>query len=262
MNGIGLSKENKIAVLIDGDNAESSLVEQFIEEAGRFGQVTVKRVYGDWTLPEMKSWKEQLNNFALRPMQKFAYTKGKGSTDTALIIDAMDILHSKQVQGFCIVSSDSDYTGIAHRIREEGMFIMGIGKSHTPKAFVKACESFTFSEILSPDRVNDDNVKKKWPKNNDRIDLNPIVSLKGIESMDKGHIDRAFQLAVDIDNGRALMSRFAEALRVQDPTFDHRNYGFASFGKFCAALAPNYEVGVCTDGTTMFIQEKVDAPKY
>jgi len=253
-------------VLIDGDNAESSLVEQFIEEAGRFGQVTVKRVYGDWTLPEMKSWKEQLNNFALRPMQKFAYTKGKGSTDTALIIDAMDILHSKQVQGFCIVSSDSDYTGIAHRIREEGMFIMGIGKSHTPKAFVKACESFTYSEILTPaeDKVTDDSNKKKWPKNtpSDRIDLNPIVSLKGIESMDKGHIDRAFQLAVDIDNGRALLSRFSEALRELDPTFDHRNYGFTSFSKFCAALTSNYEIGMCTDGTTKYIQEKADSPKY
>ena len=139
-----MATENKIAILIDGDNAESTLIEQFISEAGRFGRVTVKRIYGDWTEPQLKNWKEQLNQFAIRPMQKFAYTKAKNSTDTALIIDAMDLLHAKLVDGFCIVSSDSDYTGLAHRIREEGMFIMGIGKSHTPEAFVKACENFTF----------------------------------------------------------------------------------------------------------------------
>ena len=144
---------NKIAILIDGDNAESGLIEQYISEAGRFGRVTVKRIYGDWTDTHMKSWKEQLNSFAVRPMQKFAYTKAKNSTDTALIIDAMDLLHSKLVDGFCIVSSDSDYTGLAHRIREEGMFIMGIGKSHTPEAFVKSCENFTFSEILQPTEI-------------------------------------------------------------------------------------------------------------
>jgi uncharacterized LabA/DUF88 family protein len=141
---------NKIAILIDGDNAESSLIEQFIREAGRFGKVTVKRVYADWTDFKMRKWKEQLNKFAIKPVQKFAYTTFKNSTDTALIIDAMDLLHSGLVEGFCIVSSDSDYTGLAHRIREEGLFVMGIGKSHTPIAFQKACESFTFSEILQP----------------------------------------------------------------------------------------------------------------
>ena len=117
----------KIAILIDGDNAESHLVAEFIAEAGRYGKVTVKRIYADWTSPSMKGWKEQLNSYAVRPMQKFAYTRGKSSTDTALIIDAMDLLHEKKVDGFCIVSSDSDYTGLAHRIREEGNFIMGIG---------------------------------------------------------------------------------------------------------------------------------------
>jgi uncharacterized LabA/DUF88 family protein len=113
---------DKIAVLIDGDNAEASLISEFIAEAGRFGRVTVKRIYADWTSSHMKGWKEQLNSYAVRPIQKFAYTKSKGSTDTALIIDAMDLLHSKLVDGFCIVSSDSDYTGLAHRIREEGLF--------------------------------------------------------------------------------------------------------------------------------------------
>src|SRR4051812_13064293 len=145
-----LSTDNKIAVLIDGDNAESTLVEQILNEASKYGRVTIKRIYADFTTQQMNAWKEQLNVFAIRPIQKFAYTRGKNSTDSALIIDAMDVLHAKLVDGFCIVSSDSDYTGIAHRIREEGLFVMGIGKSHTPEAFVKACENFTFTEILAP----------------------------------------------------------------------------------------------------------------
>ena len=122
VNDNTITAADKIAVLIDGDNAEASLISEFIAEAGRFGRVTVKRIYADWTSPQMSSWKDQLNSFAVRPIQKFAYTKSKSSTDTALIIDAMDLLHSKLVDGFCIVSSDSDYTGLAHRIREEGLF--------------------------------------------------------------------------------------------------------------------------------------------
>lgn len=122
VNDNTITAADKIAVLIDGDNAEASLISEFIAEAGRFGRVTVKRIYADWTSSQMSSWKDQLNSFAVRPIQKFAYTKSKSSTDTALIIDAMDLLHSKLVDGFCIVSSDSDYTGLAHRIREEGLF--------------------------------------------------------------------------------------------------------------------------------------------
>src|ERR1017187_7432092 len=137
----------KMAILIDGDNAEASIIEQMLNETSKFGRVTIKRIYADWTTQHMNSWKNQLNKFAIKPMHKFSYTKGKNSTDSALIIDAMDIMHSKLVDGFCIVSSDSDYTGIANRLREEGLFVMGMGKSHTPEAFVKACENFIYTEI-------------------------------------------------------------------------------------------------------------------
>lgn len=150
-----MNVSNKIAVLIDGDNAESALIEQILAEAGKNGRVTIKRIYADWTENRMSKWKEQLNKHAIRPMQKFAYAYGKNSTDTALIIDAMDILHSELVDGFCIVSSDSDYTGLAHRIREQGLFVMGIGKGHTPEAFVKSCESFTYTEILKPQEIKE-----------------------------------------------------------------------------------------------------------
>jgi uncharacterized LabA/DUF88 family protein len=263
---------NKIAILIDGDNAESNLIEQFLSEAGRFGRVTVKRIYGDWTDIHMKNWKEQLNKFAVKPIQKFAYTKAKNSTDTALIIDAMDLLHSKLVDGFCIVSSDSDYTGLAHRIREEGMFIMGIGKSHTPEAFVKACENFTFSEILTPSepikQLKKEGEKKELKEQNisglkviGKIDLNLIGSLKksGVKSIDLKQIESAFQMVVDIDTGQALLSSFSNALRKIDPTFDHRNFGYNSFKKFCDALSPNYETILNNDKQTISLK-KINLP--
>lgn len=266
-----MSVANKIAILIDGDNAESSLVEQFISEAGRFGRVTVKRIYGDWTDSHMKNWKEQLNKYAIRPIQKFAYTKAKNSTDTALIIDAMDLLNTKLVDGFCIVSSDSDYTGLAHRIREEGLFIMGIGRSHTPEAFVKACESFTFSDILSnseikenPLKLKEENGQSSKPPENypvkvvSKIDLSLIGSLvkSGVKPIDIKQIESAFQMVADIDTGQALLSRFSEALRKVDPAFDPRNFGYSSFRKFCEALAPSYLLFLHEDGQTISIKKK------
>ncbi len=265
---------NKIAILIDGDNAESALIEQYVSEAGRFGRVTVKRIYADWTDNRMKGWKDQLNKFAVRPIQKFAYTSAKNSTDTALIIDAMDLLHSKSIDGICIVSSDSDYTGLAHRIREEGLFIMGVGRSHTPEAFIKACENFTFSEILqsteskelndTPKKEEDKKInvnakisKHAGPKVVGKIDLNLIGSLKksGIKSIDLKQIESAFQMVADLDTGQALLSRFSEALRKIDPTFDHRNFGYSSFRKFSDALTPNYLTVLHEDGQTISLKK-------
>src|SRR6185369_1575480 len=139
---------NKIAILIDGDNAQSSLLPQMLVEAGRHGQVTVRRIYGDWTTSNMNSWKETLNYHAFQPIQQFRYTVGKNATDSSMIIDAMDILHTGVVDGFCLVSSDSDYTRLATRIRQTGIFVMGIGEKKTPKAFVNACDLFVHTENL------------------------------------------------------------------------------------------------------------------
>lgn len=144
-----------IAVLIDGDNAQAKIIKEIIEEVSKYGKVTIRRIYGDWTTPQMNSWKDILNNYSISPIQKFNYTSGKNSTDSSLIIDAMDILHGSSVQGFCIVSSDSDYTGLAKRIREEGLFVMGIGRKNTPIAFVNSCEIFTFTENLAPEKELD-----------------------------------------------------------------------------------------------------------
>jgi len=275
-----MTTTNKIAVLIDGDNAESALVEQILGEAGRYGKVTVKRIYADWTDIRMKSWKDKINAYAIRPIQKFAYTTGKNSTDSALIIDAMDLLHSKNVDGFCIVSSDSDYTGIAHRIREEGLFVMGIGRSHTPEAFVKACENFTYSEILVPSQEVREGRESRQPQHGDKkdrrpdkgsktikdarpvvaekIDLKLIGSLKesGLKPIDFNQIDTAFNMVVNEDTGLALLSTFGPALRKIDPTFDPRNFGFATFRKFCESLSANFEMIKHKDGSTLSLKKR------
>lgn len=269
----------RIAVLIDGDNAEAAMAENILNEASRFGRVTIKRIYGDWTTQQMNSWKAQLNKFAIRPIQKFSYTKGKNSTDSALIIDAMDILFSKLVDGFCIVSSDSDYTGIAHRIREEGLFVMGIGKAHTPEAFVKACENFTYTEILKvPEKkvIPSKQILPKRPKSKPgMLDKSPYAIVE-VESKstpntsaftDTIHnkitgdplnltlIDNAYQMAEDELTGMALASQLGNALKKVDTSFDVRNYGFSSLRKFLEALKPRYTVVVHEDKTTISIRK-------
>ena len=136
--------------MIDGDNAQAALIGQVLTETAKYGIVTTRRIYGDWTTPEMSKWKETLNAHAVQPVQQFRYTTGKNATDSTLIIEAMDLLHSGTVNGFCIVSSDSDYTRLATRIREQGLFVMGIGQATTPKSLVNACEVFVYTKNLIP----------------------------------------------------------------------------------------------------------------
>jgi uncharacterized LabA/DUF88 family protein len=272
-----MKDSKKMALLIDGDNAESNFIEQVISEAGKFGRVTIKRIYADWTSTKMSSWKAVLNKHAIRPMQKFSYTVGKNSTDTALIIDAMDIVHDGLVEGFCIFSSDSDYTGLAHRIREQGLYIMGIGRSHTPEAFKAACEHFTYVEILStkdedftalPEKISKVEAKKreefkaKTPqlqglKVVGKINLNPIAPLnKVVAPINQQLIARAFDMAVAENTGLALLSKFSESLKKVDSTFDHRSYGCLNFREFCDKLAPYYCIYKHADGQTFSLMKK------
>ena len=134
------STDRRIAMLIDGDNAQPSLIQEMITETGRYGMVTIRRIYGDWTTPNMGGWRDTLNVHAIQPIQQFRYTVGKNATDSAMIIDAMDILYGGAVNALCLVSSDSAYTRLATRIREKGMFVLGIGRKTTPRAFVNACD--------------------------------------------------------------------------------------------------------------------------
>jgi uncharacterized protein (TIGR00288 family) len=214
------NKTNKIALLVDGDNAQPKLLSLVLEEASKYGKVTVRRVYGDWTTPHMNSWKGQLNEMAFNPIQKFSYTTGKNSTDSALIIDAMDILHNNLIDGFCIVSSDSDYTGLAKRIREDGIFVMGIGEKKTPNAFVKSCEIFTFVENLEP---KIDKPEKK------EIDKKEKVSV------DTKLINKAFDMSANESN-EVYVSTMGLNLRKLDPSFDCRTYGFKTLTQLFAKL--------------------------
>ncbi len=270
------TEDIKIAVLIDGDNAEANLIDLILNEAAKFGRVTIKRIYADFTTNQMNTWKGKLNSYAIKPIQKFSYTKGKNSTDSALIIDAMDIMHSKLTDGFCIVSSDSDYTGIAHRIREEGYFVMGIGQSKTPEAFVKACEKFIYTEILITRHKKEVTPKEISPKEKTlsgkqqisrkeqaipsvsmapkvigKIDLTNLITQKPI---DMEMVDNAFEMVYNDMTGLALANRLAEALKKVDPSFDIRNYGHTSFRQFLEALIPDYEIVLHDDKLTISVK--------
>ncbi|RIJ33447.1 NYN domain-containing protein [Pontibacter oryzae] len=209
-------KIDKMAMLIDGDNAQPSLIVKLLAEAGKYGAPTIRRIYGDWTTPQMNGWKECLNNHAIQPIQQFRYTVGKNATDSALIIDAMDLLHSELVDGFCIVSSDSDYTRLATRIREEGIFVMGIGQRKTPKPFVNACNVFIFTENLTDD-IDDRKIAEAEKSDENGAHHhrpNPVPLLK-----------EAFVMSADED-GWAHLGMMGSNLRQLDPSFDPRTFGY------------------------------------
>lgn len=218
------NKNNNIAILVDGDNAQPKLLELILEEVSKYGKVTIRRIYGDWTTPQMNSWKDLLNDLSFSPIQKFNYTTGKNSTDSSLIIDAMDILHDKMVDGFCIVSSDSDYTGLAKRIREEGIFVMGVGEKKTPNAFVQSCEIFTYCENLMPRKQNEEALKNA-EQNAKKTDGAVEDDYKTLTKNDIKLIDRAFDMSVD-EEVEAYISTVGGNLRKLKPSFDPRAYGF------------------------------------
>ena len=232
----------KIAILIDGDNAQSSILPQMLVEVGRHGQVTVRRIYGDWTTSNMNSWKEILNFHAFQPIQQFRYTVGKNVTDSAMIIDAMDILHSGVVDGFCLVSSDSDYTRLATRIREAGVFVMGIGEKKTPKAFVNACDLFVYTENLVEEK------KALQKKRTQSSRAKKVSAETGTEpEPEKEEADpmpvlsQAFEMAVGQD-GWARLDVMGNAIYQVDPGFDPRTYGHKQLSRMLNKLKDKFEM--------------------
>jgi NYN domain/OST-HTH/LOTUS domain len=225
---------NKIAILIDGDNAQSSLLPQMIVEAGRHGQVTVRRIYGDWTTNHMNSWKDTLNFHAFQPIQQFRYTVGKNATDSAMIIDAMDILHLGVVDGFCLVSSDSDYTRLATRIRETGIFVMGIGEKKTPKAFVNACDLFVYTENLVEEKKavqqKQSHAKRTGKSKAEKEEPDPMPILT-----------QAFEMTVGQD-GWARLDTMGNNLYQLDPGFDPRTYGYKQLSRLIKSLKDQFEM--------------------
>ena len=197
-----------IAMLIDGDNAQPALLEHILAETAKYGVLTTRRIYGDRTQPQMGGWKDALHVHAIQPIQQFRYTVGKNATDSALIIDAMDLLRSGALGGFCIVSSDSDFTRLATRIREQGLSVMGVGGSTTPKAFINACEVFVYTENLAP-QTKTEPVRKR-----------------GAESGWTKMVAQAIELSAHED-GWAFLGAVGNRLRQLDPAFDARSFGYA-----------------------------------
>jgi len=197
--------DKRLAILIDADNAQSIVANELLAEVARYGVATIRRAYGDWTTTNLSGWKKVLLELAIQPVQQFAYTVGKNATDSSLIIDAMDLLHTGNVDGFCIVSSDSDFTRLATRLRESGRVVYGFGEQKTPKPFVAACDKFVFTEILRPDNSAEPVIKQE-------PDPFKAMLLKAIEDASR-------------DDGWAPLSAVGNFLLAADPSFDSRNFG-------------------------------------
>jgi hypothetical protein len=231
MPGISLQDESRrLAMLIDGDNIEPSLIKEIIAEASRYGILSIRRIYGDWTADNMKPWKEILHTHAVQPIQQFRFTVGKNATDSALIIDAMDIVYEGVVNGFCLVSSDSDFTRLATRIREKGLFVMGIGHKIAPRAFVNACDVFTFTENLVP------KAKVKPPEKILKQKIKAEESVPDPLPLIKSALDISVQ-----DDGWALLASLGEKLRQLDPGFDPRTYGHKQLTQLIKSFPDDFE---------------------
>jgi uncharacterized LabA/DUF88 family protein len=209
---MAIQTSDRLAVLIDADNAQAAIAHELLTEISRYGTASVKRAYGDWTTPNLKSWKEHLHKLAIQPIQQFSYTTGKNATDSSLIIDAMDLLHSGRVDGFCLVSSDSDFTRLATRLRESGVVVYGFGEAKTPEPFVSACDKFIYTEILRPKTT-----KQVVP-------ASPMVP--PLEEIIKTAIE-----ATARENGWSPLSGVGAIISKTHPSFDSRNYGFSKLGE-------------------------------
>jgi Fe-S-cluster formation regulator IscX/YfhJ len=227
----------RLAVLIDADNIPYSNVKGMIEEIAKYGTPTFKRIYGDWTKPTVAGWKSVLLENAITPVQQYGYTRGKNSTDSAMIIDAMDILYSGKVDGFCIVSSDSDFTRLATRLREAGMKVIGIGERKTPPSFIVACDKFIYLEIINTSVASGESVVDVRKKGK------PAVSKKKSEDNDPQSSTRKVKrlIATSItdladENGWAFLGEVGNLILKKQPDFDPRNYGFTKLTPLIKSL--------------------------
>lgn len=203
-----------LAVLIDGDNIPSAYVQEMMQEIAKYGNPTIKRIYGDWTRPGLNKWKSVLLENAITPIQQYGYTQGKNATDSSMIIDAMDILYSEKADGFCLVSSDSDFTRLATRLREAGKLVLGIGEKKTPNPFIVACDKFIYIEILKSQ--SEEKVEKQEP------------SKPSVDKITKREINLIASSIRDLsdEDGWAFLGDVGSLIQKKQPNFDSRNYGF------------------------------------
>ncbi|KGE13021.1 NYN domain-containing protein [Sphingobacterium deserti] len=258
-------KDLKIAILIDADNVSSKKIEEILNEVNRYGIPTIKRIYGDWTRPYVENWKNSLLIHAITPIQQYSYTQGKNSTDSALIIDAMDILHSDRVDGFCIVSSDSDFTRLATRLRESGKLVIGIGERKTPKPFIASCDKFIYVEILekvAPAKKNNRKnnhttpktppVETPSPEDNQATSRNDMASIEPQTLPEEVNItelddDTLLMLKDAVDdtadeNGWAFLGEIGSLILKRKPDFDARNYGFEKVSHLFKSRKDDFEI--------------------
>ena len=228
----------KLAVLIDADNASADLIEFLLKEITKYGTAHVKRIYGDWTNSQLTKWKPKLNQFAIQPIQQFAYTVGKNATDSALIIDAMDLLYTENFDGFCIVSSDSDFTRLASRIREAGLVVYGFGEKKTPEAFISACDKFIYTEILRQlrDSSESDLAEHKVDKSSAKGSLDATTSQKLNNNSALITLLKDAYEAVDEEDGWVHLGVFGAQLTKLSPSFDARNYHYKKLSELIRAI--------------------------
>lgn len=217
-----MESNSKLAVLIDAENAQPSIVDGLMIEIANYGTASVKRIYGDWTEPALKGWKEVLLQYSIQPVQQFVYTRGKNATDSAMIIDAMDLLYTGKFDGFCLVSSDSDFTKLACRIRESGLLVYGFGEQKTPAPFVAACDKFIYTEVL---RAKTDESKTIIKKSTEQLkqDTKLVLLLRN-----------AVEASSD-ESGWAHLGSVGSNIAKQSPDFDPRNYGYSKLGELVSA---------------------------
>jgi Uncharacterized conserved protein len=224
-----MENDKKIAVLIDADNVSDKYIKYIFDEISNHGTPTYKRIYGDWTKPQLTSWKSVLLNYSITPIQQYSYTTGKNATDSALIIDAMDILYSKNVDGFCIISSDSDFTRLAARLREAGMYVIGMGEKKTPTPFIAACEKFKYLEVLAglvtDVSVNDEMLEKQQVSK--EVLANRGELIKSIKNIIAERSD---------EEGWVGLGEVGTKLSMRYPDFDTRNYGHSKLSSFILSL--------------------------
>ena len=238
---VDLPIQRRLAVLIDADNAQPAIIEGLVREIVKYGIPSVKRIYGDWTTPNLAGWKSVLLDHSIQPIQQFRYTVGKNATDSAMIIDAMDLLYTRRFDGFCLVSSDSDFTRLASRIREEGLLVYGFGEEKTPKAFVSACDKFIFTKVLLTEENPDTAIREQETK-----------KLKGDTKL-VNLFRNALEAASD-DSGWAHLGAVGHHIAKQVPEFDSRNYGYKKLVDLVSAITL-FEIDRRSQGT-VYIRDK------
>ena len=224
----------KLAVLIDADNIPYSNIKGMLDEIAKLGLPSIKRIYGDWTKPTVSGWKPALLEHAITPIQQYSYTTGKNATDSAMIIDAMDILHSQKVDGFCLVSSDSDFTRLAIRLRESGMLVIGIGEKKTPNPFIVACDKFIYIEIIGAKET----VKPAT------VAAPASSEVTKVDSIDHAFIQLLKNSVEDLadDDGWAFLAEVGGFIIKKKPDFDPRNYGFSKLTPLIKSLSDHFEI--------------------